>query len=129
LTAPVGTLLLLLCFLQIKHMFADYFLQTPRMLSGRGEYWHLGRAEHAGVHALGSIIAFLLIGAPVIFTLIIAALEWVLHFNIDFWKARQCDQKQLDPYKAAFWRASGVDQALHQFTYIAMIWAWTVFAV
>jgi len=53
----------------------------------------------------------------------------VLHFNIDFWKARQCDQKQLDPYKAAFWRASGVDQALHQFTYIAMIWAWTVFAV
>ncbi|MDK3017191.1 DUF3307 domain-containing protein [Pseudodonghicola flavimaris] len=128
-TAPIGTLLILLCLLQIKHMFADYFLQTPRMLSGRGQYLHLGRAEHAGVHALGSVIAFLLVGAPLPFIVVIVILEWILHFHIDFWKARQCDQKQLDPFKPAFWRASGVDQALHQFTYVAMIWAWAEFAV
>ncbi|MCB1362547.1 MAG: DUF3307 domain-containing protein [Rhodobacteraceae bacterium] len=127
-SATVGTVLLLFCLLQIKHMFADYFLQTPRMLSGRGEYLHLGRAQHAGVHALGSIIAFVAIGAPVGFVLIVAALEWVVHFNIDWGKARYCDGRGLGPANAGFWRAAGFDQALHQFTYIAMVWAWVVFA-
>ncbi|MEM1006753.1 MAG: DUF3307 domain-containing protein, partial [Pseudomonadota bacterium] len=28
----------MICLLQIKHMFADFYLQTPKMLSGRGEY-------------------------------------------------------------------------------------------
>lgn len=119
----------LFCLLQIKHMFADYFLQTQRMLSGRGEYWHLGRAQHAGVHAIGSVLSFALVGAPVVFILVIVALEWAIHFHIDFWKARLCDQKSLDPSKAAFWRAAGVDQALHQLTYLAMVWAWLEFAL
>lgn len=28
----VSTVFILFCLLQIKHMFADYFLQTPRMV-------------------------------------------------------------------------------------------------
>ena len=127
-SATVGTVLLLFCLLQIKHMFADYFLQTPRMLSGRGEYLHLGRAQHAGVHALGSLIAFVAIGAPVGFVLIVAALEWVVHFNIDWGKARYCDGRGLGPANAGFWRAAGFDQALHHLTYIAMTWAFVKFA-
>ena len=127
-TGTVGILLLLFCLLQIKHMFADFYLQTPRMLSGRGDYWHLGRAQHAGVHVLGSVIAFAVIAAPPLFILVIVVLEWLLHFHIDFWKGRHCDQKALDPSKPAYWRATGADQAMHQFTYVAMAWAWVVFA-
>ncbi|MFV0513563.1 MAG: DUF3307 domain-containing protein [Jhaorihella sp.] len=127
-SATLGTVLLLFCLLQIKHMFADYFLQTPRMLSGRGQYLHLGRAQHAGVHALGSAVAFLAAGAQFGFVIIIAALEWVVHFNIDWGKAHYCDGKGLGPADAAFWRAAGFDQALHQFTYIAMVSAWVLFA-
>ena len=124
----VSTVLILLCLLQIKHMFADDFLQTPRMLSGRADYWHLGRAQHAGVHAIGSAIALLLVGAPAGFTLVLVAVEWVIHFNIDWGKARYCDGKHLGPGDAAFWRAAGFDQLLHQLTYLAMIWAWVGFA-
>lgn len=127
-TGTVGTVLVLFCLLQVKHMFADYFMQTPRMLSGRGEYWHLGRAQHAGLHALGSAIVFLIVGTPLAFTGIIVALEWVVHFNIDWGKARYCDGKHLGPGDAAFWRAAGFDQLLHQLTYLAMIWAWVSFA-
>ncbi|WP_146348077.1 DUF3307 domain-containing protein [Phaeobacter marinintestinus] len=123
----ISTVLLLICLLQVKHMFADYFLQTPKMLSGRGEYWHMGRAQHAGVHVVGSIIVFVIMGAPVLFTLVIVALEWVIHFNIDYCKARYSDDKDLNPTQALFWRAAGVDQALHQLTYVAMAWAWAVF--
>ncbi len=127
-TATVGTLLLLFCLLQIKHMFADFYLQTPRMLSGRGQYWHLGRAQHAGVHVIGSVLVFAVIGAPALFILAAVALEWLVHFHIDYWKGRHCDRKELDPYTAAFWRATGADQAMHQLTYVAMAWAWVTYA-
>lgn len=124
-----STILLLFCLLQIKHMFADYFLQTPRMLTDRSVYLHLGRAQHAGVHAVGSAIAFFLIGAPPGFVLTICLAEWVVHFHIDWGKARHGETSGLEPSDAGFWRAAGVDQALHQLTYIAMVWAWTRFAV
>lgn len=126
--ATINTVLLLIGLLLIKHMFADFFLQTPKMLSGRGEYWHMGRAQHAGVHVLGSIIAFVIIGAPVLFTVLIVAIEWVIHFNIDFFKGKYNDAKDLNPSQSLFWFAFGVDQALHQLTYVAMVWAWVVFA-
>lgn len=124
----VSTVLLLFCLLQIKHMFADFYLQTPRMLSGRGTYLHLGRAQHAGVHTVGSVIVFAAIGAAPLFIAAVVAAEWLLHFHIDYWKGRQCDRKQLDPFKAAYWRATGADQALHQLTYVGMVWAWVKFA-
>lgn len=126
--ATLGSLLLLLCLLQVKHMFADYYLQTPKMLDGRGEYFHAGRAQHAIVHALGSAIVFLIVGAPWSFILVIGFLEWVIHFNIDFAKANYSDKKQLQPNQAAFWRAAGLDQLLHNLTYVAMAWAWVEFA-
>ena len=125
----IWTVLVLLALLQLKHMLGDYFLQTPKMLAGRGEYWHMGRAEHAGVHALGSIIAFVVIGTSWLVILPIVLVEWIIHFHIDWAKARYSDERCLTPTQAAFWRAAGVDQALHQFTYIAMAWAWMAFTL
>ncbi|MGC3936881.1 DUF3307 domain-containing protein [Roseobacter sp. EG26] len=124
--ASYSTLLILLCLLQLKHMLADYFLQTGIMLDGRHQYLHLGRFLHAGVHALGSLLAFLLVGSAITFILPVILVEWVVHFHIDWWKGRHTADQQLTPSDAAYWRASGVDQALHQLTYVGMIWLWLV---
>ncbi|WP_394356569.1 DUF3307 domain-containing protein [Sedimentitalea todarodis] len=118
---------MLFCLLQIKHMFADYFMQTPRMLADRAVYVHVGRAQHAAIHAAGSAIAFFLIGAPIGFIVAICAAEWVVHFHIDWGKARHGEASGCGPNDAGFWRAAGIDQALHQLTYIAMVWAWIYF--
>lgn len=126
--ATIGTVFVLICLLQIKHMFADYFLQTPKMLSGRGEYFHMGRAQHAGVHAIGSAIVLFVIGASPVFVVLLVAAEWVIHFNIDWGKARYSDAKGYGPYEAGYWRANGFDQALHHLTYLAMAWAWWEFS-
>jgi uncharacterized protein DUF3307 len=124
----VITILLLFCLLQIKHMFADFFLQTRRMLSGRSTYLHVGRAQHAGVHALLSIPAFLVIGTGYGFVLAVIVAEWVVHFHLDWAKARYSEVRALNPSQARFWGAFGVDQALHQLTYIVMVWAWVYYA-
>lgn len=124
-----GALLLLLCLLQIKHMLGDFFLQTKVMLNGRGQYLHIGRLMHAGVHAALSFLVFIAVGAPIGFVLLLVLAELVVHFHIDWWKGRLTTVQNLTPAQAAYWRATGIDQALHQLTYVAMIWLWLIWGV
>jgi hypothetical protein len=50
--APLGPVFLLLVAFQLKHLLADYFLQTPWMLGKfRERGWVLPLAAHCGVHA------------------------------------------------------------------------------
>lgn len=123
-TTVLQTALILLVLLQVKHLLADFFLQTRRMLAGRGEYLHLGRLQHAGLHAVLSLPAFLVIGAPWTFTLILCAVEGVLHYHIDWAKGVYSAKTCHGPSDAAYWRAFGLDQLLHQLTYVGMVWAW-----
>ncbi|WP_323370574.1 DUF3307 domain-containing protein [Sulfitobacter sp. F26204] len=118
------TALLLMILLQVKHLFADFFLQTPRMLSGRGVYLHLGRAEHAVLHAILSFLALMLFGASTACAATLCLLEWIIHYHIDWAKGRHSEIKKYSPADAGYWRAFGVDQLMHQITYVAMIWAW-----
>lgn len=125
----VGTVLLLILLLELKHMFADFYLQTEKMLCGRCEYFHMGRAQHAAVHSVGSIIVLAIIGCPSWILIALAILEWVIHFHIDFWKGYHSHCKQLQPNQCQYWRAVGFDQFLHHATYVGMvaIWASVVF--
>ena len=123
-----ANILLLIALLLIKHMFADYFLQTPRMLTGRGTYLHMGRAQHAAIHALLSVPCLLVVGATLPFTVVLVAIEWGVHFHIDWGKARYSEARALNPSQAHFWQAFGVDQTIHALTYVAMVWAWLEYA-
>lgn len=120
---PVTFFLVLLFLLQAKHLFADFYLQTPRMLRDRGLYLHMGRVQHAGIHAVGSLVAFVLVGVPLVTALVVAIIEWAVHFHIDWGKGRWSDHTGHGPDQAGYWRAFGVDQALHQWTYLVMVWA------
>jgi uncharacterized membrane protein YphA (DoxX/SURF4 family) len=124
----VTQLLGLIALLQVKHLFADYFLQTPIMLTGRSTYLHRGRALHAGVHVAGTALALGVFAVPfnVIVGLIMA--EWIVHFHVDWAKARWSEKHHQTPDQAGYWRANGTDQAVHQLTYVALAWAcfvWT----
>ncbi|WP_194287147.1 DUF3307 domain-containing protein [Tritonibacter aquimaris] len=123
------SLLLLLLLLQVKHMFADFFLQTPRMLSGRGVYLHVGRAQHAGVHIVGTALVLAVLSAPWGFLIAVCILEWIVHFHIDYGKACYSERKALTPTQALFWWAMGADQALHQITYLLLGWGWCAFVL
>jgi hypothetical protein len=125
----VQNALILLVMLQIKHMFADFFLQTPRMLEARSRYLHIGRVQHVGLHALGSAVGFVIIGTALPLLLLILLAEGLAHYHIDWAKAVHADVTQQTPVDGGFWRAIGVDQTMHQLTYVAMIWVWIEFSV
>lgn len=118
--------LLLLFLLQVKHMFADYFMQTQRMLVDRSEYLHFGRLQHVTIHAIGSAIAFAVLLPHPMFIFVIVVIEAIVHYHIDWAKGRYSSSANLTPEDAGYWRAIGADQAMHQITYIAMAAAWVL---
>lgn len=119
----IADALVLLALLTIKHMFADYFLQTASMLADRGRYAHPGRAGHCLVHVVCSAICFLIMGLPLWTSILVLMAEFVVHFHIDWGKGRWSESHGHGPSDAGYWRAFGVDQTLHQLTYVVMIFA------
>lgn len=73
-------------------------------------------------------MALLIVGAPVALVLPVIVAEWLAHYHIDWAKGRWSDRTCHTPADGGYWRAMGVDQALHQLTYLAMAWAWVVWA-
>lgn len=121
---PITTILLLIVAFQIKHLIADFCLQNAKMIMGREKYWHMGRTQHAGIHVFLSALVLALFGtAPMVLLGLIVA-EFIVHSHIDWAKAKYSCSRKLTPDQRMFWIAMGTDQALHQLTYIAMVWVW-----
>jgi hypothetical protein len=111
----------MLIWLQVKHFVADYLLQPKWVLGGKGSMMRLGGYVHAGIHALGSIPAYLLggLGAAPIAALVVA--EFVIHYVIDFIKADLSTRSRFGPDAAIYWALHGFDQFMHQLTYIGLV--------
>ncbi len=119
---------ILLMVFQIKHLIADYYLQTPRMYLNKGKSygWFWPLVEHAGVHAIGTfviiIITLVLTGGFAItdiqlIALVASGFDFLTHFAIDRWKAT----KKQTPDQPAFWVSLGWDQMGHHIVGILII--------
>jgi hypothetical protein len=105
---------------QIKHFICDFVIQTPFQIRNKGTYGHPGGFIHAGLHILGSLPALLILGAPPETIAILLAAEFVIHYHVDWFKARfDQDRNEQD---SAYWIVFGIDQLIHQITYVAMIY-------
>lgn len=125
-TESIQLVLAALLILQLKHFVADFVLQTPYQFLNKGKYGHPGGFIHAGIHALGSMLAFLVITPSLLLGAAIVVGEFITHYHIDWLKERTTRvQKWVFP-QAEFWWTFGADQALHQATYlvIAGLLAW-----
>jgi hypothetical protein len=110
----------LLALLLVKHCLCDFVFQTPWQLSQKGTYGAPGGLVHAGSHVTGTFIALLAVmPSPSVFMTVLVA-EFVVHYHIDWVKeqvVRRCDIRE----GARFWNAIGVDQLLHNLTYLAIL--------
>ena len=120
----ITTILLLVAAFQIKHLVADFFLQTTKMIVGRERYWHMGRAQHAGLHSVFSAVVLAVFGVGPVMLIAMVVAEFIVHFHIDWAKARFSVDRNLTPDQPMYWYAMGTDQAMHQLTYLVMIWVY-----
>jgi hypothetical protein len=120
-TEQVQLVLAALLILQFKHFIADFVLQTPYQFLNKGKYGHPGGVIHAAIHALGSIIAFLVIRPSLALGAAIVIGEFIAHYHIDWLKERTVKVNQWVFPQSEFWWTFGADQALHQVTYVVIV--------
>lgn len=115
------TLIWLLLALQIKHFIFDFYWQPPFMWRNKGTFGHIGGIVHSGVHALATFVILCFFTIPTL-ALVIAILEFAAHYFTDWAKM---NINRIKGWTATthneFWQLTGLDQLLHQLTYVAIL--------
>lgn len=102
-----------LTFLLIKHYLFDFVFQTDRMIQDKSVYGRPWGLAHSLLHGLGTFIVLMIYGIKL--ALILAVIESLLHYHIDWIKVRWGCR---DMEKPAYWNHFGLDQLAHGLTYV-----------
>ena len=115
-----GAALLLLTMLEVKHLLFDFVFQSLYHVRNKGTYGHPGGLAHSGLHVLGTSAALALVAPRLSLAVAILAGEFVIHYHVD-WGKEQIMRRRDGVQDAFFWRMMGLDQFLHQLTYVAIV--------
>jgi len=113
---------------QLKHFVVDFLMQGPYQFLNKGTYGHPGGILHSGLHAATTFLIFVMLWGAGIGSIPLAALlavvEFLIHYHIDWAKVQINKRYQWKPDTSKeFWFLLGLDQLLHQLTYIGLILA------
>ena len=117
-------ILILMTLLQMKHWYADFWIQTFSQTVRKGIYLDRVGISHSIDHVIGTLIALLIFSLGVhplspMTIIIMALVEGTVHYHIDWIKVKFGHK---DMTNAIFWKEFGLDQFAHQATYLIMIW-------
>lgn len=117
------TMLLWLLFaFQIKHFIWDFYYQPPYMWQNKGTFGHPGGIIHSGLHALTTFYLLFTFPVGLELAVLLAAGEFVAHYLIDYAKM---NINRIKGWTATthneFWQLTGLDQLIHQLTYVAIL--------
>lgn len=104
----------------VKHIVADFLLQTNAIAAGKDR--SVGWFRPWVLHVSGHALLTLAIAASVAPTLAwLAAVDFCAHGTIDRLKAIVRAHWRLTPEQAPFWWLIGIDQALHHLTHLVLV--------
>lgn len=113
----------MLVLLQTKHLFIDWIFQSEKEVKGKGIWGNIDGFWHSYKHGISTIIVLLpfthLSLIPFLFLFLLGWGEMVIHYLIDYTKSQL--SKGITTQENGFWRLMGVDQYLHQLTYIFIL--------
>jgi len=108
----------------LKHTIADYFTQYSWMIKDKATYGAFGGLAHAGWHGvLTSVVVWNITTFSLIPVILFGLLDSIIHYHIDYAKSNIWKNKKYTPENQMYWVIHGVDQMLHLFTYVFIIWS------
>ncbi len=111
----VGPLIFWMLLLTVKHVVADFFLQTSWMALGKDR--KTGRAAPLLVHcAIHGVLTIVLVAAIAPRFWYIGLIDFVIHLAIDRAKGFCVATFNVTHEHQWFWWLIGIDQALHHLT-------------
>lgn len=120
-SSPMMLLVLVFLF-EVKHLLADFYLQSSGMVRLKGTYGNPVGASHSLVHAaITPVILALLtpLGPGLIAAL--AVFEFVVHYHTDWFKDRLTKRGGYTPAQKTYWILVGLDQFVHRLTYLVIL--------
>ena len=116
-------ILALLTLLQIKHCYADFYLQTYMQTVKKGVWLDPIGISHTIDHVYSTLVAILafsfFIPLNPFSILFVAVVEGIVHYLVDYVKVKYGSK---DNTKPIFWTQFGPDQLAHAVTYLWMVW-------
>jgi len=116
-SVPVGALIGWMLLLTVKHVIADFVLQTSWMAIGKDQKtgWALPLLAHCLINLAVAMVLILLIAPRLWF---VALIDFVIHITVDRAKVFCASTfgVTLEAAHPWFWTLIGVDQALHHLT-------------
>ena len=112
--------LIVLAVLTTKHLIFDFFMQSLSQIKNKRIYGHPDGLLHAAGHAAGTCLAFAVITPTLAVGFGIVVAEFVLHYHIDWLKEEIGYSLKLRQDQRQYWWAFGIDQWLHQMTYVGI---------
>ncbi len=107
----------------LKHTIADYFTQYSWMLKDKATYGAFGGLAHAGWHGiLTTTVVWHLTGLHWFILILFGLLDSIIHYHVDYVKSNVWKTKNYGSNDQMYWVTHGVDQMLHLFTYVFIIW-------
>jgi len=102
----------------IKHLLADFILQTGWMARGKEQVdgWLAPLVSHVTVHAIGTLLITLAMAPQLAW---LALLDFGGHGIIDKGKTLIQQRYRFKIDEAAYWWLLGTDQTLHHLTHLA----------
>lgn len=114
-------MMLLMTLLLVKHFIVDFPIQLPYQWMNKGTYGHFGGILHSLLHAIATGLILLAVGSAVYIPLV-CLVEFHIHYHIDWAKMNLNKYFGLECNKhARFWDLVGIDQLLHNLTYIGIV--------
>ena len=117
----ISILLWSLALFQVKHFVCDFVLQTAYLYRNKGIYGRPAGFIHAGLHAFGSLPAILLLSREPALIAVILAVEFLIHYHVDWLKLYIDKHFRLGINQSLYWAVFGADQLLHQLTYLGIL--------
>lgn len=116
--SPFFTLISFGVLLNLKHLVAEYILQTPHIAESKIRYGSLNSFIHTLHHAFGTLMAGLLVKFNLGLILGLVLIEAVIHYHVDWLHMKFGAQSYKDK---KYWQWTGIEQFLHHQTFILMI--------
>ena len=112
-------ILIILILLQIKHWYIDFVNQSDEEVNGKAIYGNLKGIGHSAKHGIATMLIFTLWLGPV-GSFLLGLIDFVIHYHTDWLKMNYGNRDVTTP---AFWNHLGLDQMVHQITYILLAYS------
>jgi hypothetical protein len=121
LNAQFAILFWSLVLFEVKHFLCDFALQMPARLRDKRPYGARAGLIHAGLHAVASLPAILLLtrSAPLVLAIVVG--ESAVHYHLDWLEAALKHARGLTHDDRLYRIVFGAGQLLQQMTYVIIL--------